>query len=268
MRKFIWPLSTLAALLLIYFVFIPAFSGNLVINPVIDAGFFHLRLYGLTMGLAIASAYFCARHLSWRFGISKQAVDDYTFWAVIVGFLGARIYYVGFNWSYFGQNLSEIYRIWHGGISIYGGLIAGLIFTVIYSRKKAYSFYQLFDLVALSVPLAQAVGRFGNFFNQEAFGTPTALPWKMLVNGQFVHPAFLYEAAADIIIFLILLKFIGRTRPGAIGWTYLGLYSLARFGVEAIRNDSFWIHGIRVDQVTAVSVLIISAIMLLRLKKD
>lgn len=268
MKKLFWPIGILAAGLLVYFVFIPAFAARLVIDPVIKLGFLNLRWYGLIMAAAILAAYFYARNQSWRFGISKQEVDNYTFWAVIFGFVGARIYYVLFDWSYFAQNLSEVYKIWHGGISIYGGLIAGIVFSFIYARRKAYSFYQLFDLVALSIPLGQAIGRFGNFFNQEAYGSPTDLPWKMAVDGRFVHPTFLYEAAIDIAIFFILRKLVGKTKSGSIGWTYLGLYSFGRFFVESLRTDSFWLSGFRVDQLVAILVLLTASAMLLKMRKD
>ncbi len=268
MKRLFWSLGILVAGLLIYFVFIPAFAGRLIINPVIDLGFLQLRWYGLIIALSILVSYFYARAQSWRFGISKQEVDDYTFWAVILGFIGARIYYVVFDWSFFRQNWSEIYKIWHGGISIYGGLIAGMIFTYFYTRGKAYSFYHLFDLIALAVPLGQAIGRFGNFFNHEAFGTETNLPWKMAVDGRFVHPTFLYEAIIDVVVFLILQKLAGKSRAGTIGWIYLGLYSLGRFFVEGLRTDSFWFYGIRVDQAVAIVVLLIAATRLLTPRKD
>jgi len=268
MKKLYWLIGALLAVLFICFVLIPAFAGRLTINPIIDLGFMSFRLYGVTMALAIVTAYFFARSQSWRFGINKKEIDDYTFWTVVLGFLGARVYYVAFEWNYFSQNLTEIYQIWHGGISIFGGLIAGLVFTYFFSRRKAYSFYQLFDLIALSVPLGQAIGRFGNFFNQEAYGSPTNLPWGMWVDGTYVHPTFLYESVLDIFIFVLLGKFVGRSKAGVIGWLYLGLYALGRFFVEGLRTDSFFVIGIRVDQIVSVLILVVSASMLLRLRKD
>jgi phosphatidylglycerol:prolipoprotein diacylglycerol transferase len=187
--------------------------------------------------------------------------------------LGARIYYVAFDWEQYSRNYSEIYKIWHGGLSIYGAIIAGLVFILLYARSKAYSTFQLLDLTALALPLAQAIGRFGNFFNQEAYGLPTNLPWKMFVDAinrpaqyrqsSFFHPAFLYEAIANVIIYIILSKkLMGRVRPGVLAFSYLGLYSAARFFIEGIRLDSSYIHGIKVDQITAVVGVLLAGAMI------
>src|SRR6185436_1356761 len=182
--------------LLAFFIFIPAFTGRIIINPVISLGSFQIRWYGLILAAAILVSYAIARKNSWKFGISQSNVDDYAFWAVIVGVIGARVYYVLFSLDYFSANVNEIYKIWHGGLSIYGAILADLVLTYLYARKKAYTLWQLFDLIALSLPVGQAIGRIGNFVNTEAYGSVTNLPWKMYVaaDGQFHHPAFLYES--------------------------------------------------------------------------
>ena len=274
MKNFYWTISLLALVAAIYFLFIPAFAGTLAINPVIEVGAFHIRWYGLTMALAIFVAYLVSRHHSWRFGISKTDIDEYTFWVVIVGLIGARAYHVLFNLSYYSADWTESYKVWHGGISIYGALLAGLIFTYFYTRKKAYSFSQLFDVVALGLPLGQAVGRLGNFFNHEAFGLPTNLPWKMYVPAQyrpgqflqdsFFHPAFLYEIIVNLAIFFMLQRLVGKTKAGTLGWVYLGLYSLGRFFIEGIRLDAMFWQGFRANQVAAVLLLVVSGIVILK----
>lgn len=273
MKYFYWISIAILALALVYFVFIPTFAGTLNINPQISVGPFAVRLYGLTMALGILVGYFVARKFSWRYGISKTEIDDIAFWITIVGLIGARVYYVAFEWSYFSSNLSEIYKIWHGGLSIYGAIIAGLLYIYFTSRRKAYSFYQLLDLVALSMPLAQAVGRFGNFFNQEAFGLSTNLPWKMYVSTvnrpsgyvdhEYFHPTFLYEAIWNVIVFLVLVKVLaGKVKPGILAFVYMGLYSLGRFFIEWIRLDSSIIMGIKADQITAVAGMIVAIVVI------
>jgi phosphatidylglycerol:prolipoprotein diacylglycerol transferase len=256
------PIFTLTA---IFFVFVPVFQGKLYINPVLNLGFFQIRWYGLIFATAILVSYLFARYHSWRFGISNQDVDDYSFWVVIVGLVGARIFYVLFNLDFFSQNPGD-YKIWHGGLAIYGGILSGLIFTYFYTRKKAYSFDHLFDLIALSLPLGQAVGRFGNFINAEAYGTVTDLPWKMYVRSEnsYHHPAFLYEAILDILVFLVLYKLLGRTKSGMLGLLYLISYSLGRFFIEAIRTDSLWFLGFRVSQITAFLIILFAGILALR----
>jgi phosphatidylglycerol:prolipoprotein diacylglycerol transferase len=258
----------------IFFILVPAFAGQLQINPVLQIGPIALRWYGLILAASILVGFFIARNNSWKFGISKSDLDDYAFWLVLLGVIGARIYYVIFNYNYFAQYPDEIYQIWQGGLSVYGSILAGLIFTFFYTRKKAYTFWQLFDLIALSLPLAQALGRFGNFVNQEAFGTPTNLPWKMFVsvrsrppqfiNFDYFHPAFLYEAILNVTIFFILYKILGKVKTGVLGLCYLLFYSLGRFFIEAIRLDSFFIYGFRVDQVVAFLVVLISGALILR----
>ncbi|MBX4204827.1 MAG: prolipoprotein diacylglyceryl transferase [Candidatus Doudnabacteria bacterium] len=263
MKIFYWASAIVLAMALVFFVFAPAFAGKIAIPSQINIGKFGLRFYGLILASGILIGYFIARKFSWRFGISKSEVDDIAFWITIIGLIGARIYYVVFEWDLFSHNISEVYKIWHGGLSIYGALISGLIFILIYGRHKAYSMYQLLDLAALSLPLAQAVGRFGNFFNQEAYGLPTNLPWKMYVDisnrplqfkdSNFFHPAFLYEAILNCIIFFILTKLlVGKVKSGVLAFTYLGLYSLGRFFIEGIRLDSSYLGGIKVDQLTAI----------------
>ncbi|HTL39573.1 MAG TPA: prolipoprotein diacylglyceryl transferase [Methylomirabilota bacterium] len=278
MKKIYWTIGVVGFIILTYFIFIPSFKGWIVINPLIQVGSLMLRWYGLIFAASIVAAYLVIRKNSWKFGISISDIDDYTFWTVIIGVIGARIYYVLFSWDYYSQNLSEIYKIWHGGLSIYGGVLAGIIFTYFFTRKRVYSFWTLADLVVLGLPLGQAIGRFGNFFNQEAFGIPTNLPWKMFVapqyrpaglsNYNYFHPAFLYEALADLIVFFILQKMVGKVKTGTLVLTYLFTYSIFRFFIEGIRIDSFFIHGIRVDQVIAVIIVIGSGIGLFFTQKN
>ncbi|OGE80090.1 MAG: prolipoprotein diacylglyceryl transferase [Candidatus Doudnabacteria bacterium RIFCSPHIGHO2_01_FULL_45_18] len=227
-------------------------------DPVLHLGLFQIHWYGVTLAAAILAAFFVIRRHAWKFGISVADIDDFSFWAVVVGLVGARLYYVIFSYDYFSQNLGEIYKIWHGGQSIYGAILAGLIVLYVYSRKKAYGFWQLFDAVALGLPLGQAIGRFGNFFNQEAYGAVTSLPWKMYVdaNQQFHHPAFLYEAIWNIIIFFILFRLLGKVKSGALALSYVALYSLGRFFIEGTRVDSFFLLGFRVDQVVAFLLIV------------
>lgn len=274
MKYIYWVSAGVLALVLIMFFFVPAFAGKISIPSEIAIGNFAIRIYGITMASSILVGYFIGRHYSWKFGISKSEVDDIAFWITIVGFIGARIYYVIFDWQLYRNDYSEIYKIWHGGLSVYGSLIAGLIFIFFYTSKKAYSVYQLLDLMALSLPLSQAVGRFGNFFNQEAFGLPTNLPWKMYVDPinrpgnyrqyDYFHPTFLYEALVSILIFFILKKLLGKTKPGILAFVYIGLYSLGRFFIEGIRLDSSYLYGLKVDQITAVVGLVVAGIVLIR----
>lgn len=273
MRKLLVFSAILLGLLLIYFYFIPAFAGDVGIISSFEVGRFVFRLYGIILALAILTGYLVACTNSWRFGISKEEVDNLAFWLVIIGIVGARIYYVIFDFGFFWSNPSETYKIWHGGLSIFGAIIAGLIFILFKSKNKAYTSYQLLDLVALSMPLSQAIGRMGNFFNQEAFGRPTNLPWKMYIEQrfrpqaykdfEFFHPTFLYELAALVVIFFVLRKLLPKLKSGTVFFSYLAMYSLARFLIEPLRVDSVIISGFRVDQVVAFLVIISSFVAIL-----
>ncbi len=273
LKKLVISVAAIVSVAIIYFVIVPAFTGRLFISPVVDLGVLTLRWYGLIMASSVLVGYLVCRKYSWRFGIAEAEVDNFAFWLVIVSFLGARLYHVLFAWSYYSENLGETIKIWHGGLSIYGALFFGLVFTWFWSRGKAYSFKQLLDLVVVSLPLAQALGRWGNFVNQEAYGWPTNLPWRLYVDPEFrprafmgysyFHPTFLYESLLLVIVFIILQKLIGKLRPGVLGFSYLCLYSIIRFFIEPLRLDSVWVGDFRADQVVALVAIMISGIFIL-----
>lgn len=227
-----------------------------------------IHYYGVIIALAILTAYFLARKQAWRFGLSTNEVDKYIFWLIIISIIGARIYFLLFNWSYYSQNLNETWQLWHGGISIFGAIISGGIFAYLFARKKAYSFWQLLDLTALVLPLGQAIGRWGNFINYEAFGKPTTLPWKMFVpadyrpvqyqSQEYFHPAFLYESLADLILFAVLFIFRKKLKHGQIILVYLLGYSIIRFFMEFIRVDVLWVGGVNGNQAIAVLLFLVA----------
>jgi len=263
--------------LAIDFFFLPVFRGSLIISPSINFGIFTIRWYGVILAAAILAGFFLARKYSWTFGISEKEIDDLSFWLVLTGILGARIYYVLFSFSYYLNAPSEIIKIWHGGLSIYGGLIAGFGFLFFYTLRRAYSFYQLSDLIVLALPISQAIGRLGNFVNLEAFGLPTNLPWKMFVDQahrpfeyigySFFHPAFLYEILLNLFVFVALFFLKTRFKNGILTYIYLALYSFGRFFIESIRLDSFFVLGYRADQIVALIIFVFSIFMIVRISK-
>ncbi|HYE22603.1 MAG TPA: prolipoprotein diacylglyceryl transferase [Verrucomicrobiae bacterium] len=274
MKNVYWLLFVVACLAVIILFVIPAFNGRLLISPYLKVGDITFRFYGLIMAASVLLGYLIARNYSPRFGILKQEIDNFGFWLIIVAFLGARLYFVLFAWEYFKENPIEVVTVWHGGLSIYGAILSGLLFSFLWARKKAYGFRMLLDNLALGLPLAQALGRWGNFVNSEAFGLPTNLPWKMYVvperrppaflEMEYFHPAFLYESLAMIAVFFILKAILGKVKPGVLAFSYLGLYSLVRFFVEQLRLDSVWIGEIRSDQLIAMIIVLISGIIILR----
>jgi phosphatidylglycerol---prolipoprotein diacylglyceryl transferase len=250
------------------------FSGDWVLPQSFSVGPVEVRYYGLIMAVALLAAHSVARANSWRFGLSKQETDRVAFWAVIAAVVSARLYFILFDINYFLENPSEIFKIWNGGISIYGAIFGGALFLLGWTRKRIYSDNQIFDLAALALPLGQAIGRFGNFFNYEAYGNPTSLPWKMFVPEEFrvaesayYHPAFLYEAIASLAIFAILMRMRGKVRSGNIAASYLMLYSVARFCIETLRVDSVFIGSFRADQLTSLMVFLLGLGLLVANKK-
>ena len=223
--------------------------------------------YGILimLGVILAVAYASAR--SRQFGIRQDDLYDAVLFAVPLGIVCARIYYVIFEWEQYKDNLSEIFATWHGGLAIYGGIIGGIIVIVVLCKVKKIYVMDMLDLFASAVPIGQILGRWGNFFNCEAYGSSTTLPWRM-VTGKTLeeagtagnHPTFFYESAWNLIGFIILY-FSSKKRKyhGEILLLYLGWYGLGRFFIEGLRTDSLylWGTGIRVSQVVALICIII-----------
>jgi phosphatidylglycerol:prolipoprotein diacylglycerol transferase len=207
-----------------------------------------------------------------------------TFIAIIpLMIIFARLFYVVFQWSYYAQNWKLIFDTRHGGLAFYGGVIGGVLAILLVTRIKKIKLTSLIDFLVVYVPLGQAIGRWGNFFNQEAFGTNTTLPWGMYSNGteaflrtvagtdptRPVHPTFFYEFAANIIIFLILLRIRKHKKfPLQVMFWYLLLYGLVRFAVEGIRTDPLIIPGteLRISQILSALMVVFSVVFLIVLR--
>ena len=223
------------------------------------------HLYGLLMALGIlAGAWVAAR--------KDKKIWDALLWVVGGGIIGARAYHVIDLWSYYQQHIAEIPAVWHGGLGIFGGILGGVIGLGIYTRNKKI-FLKLLNAGAVGLPLGQAIGRLGNFFNQELYGRPTSLPWGIYIKPENrlvevmdferFHPLFLYEMIWDLIIFLILFRFV-KKRQFAV---YLVLYGLGRFFLEFLRIDPWKIGNIDVAQGISVILVISTAIYLWFSKK-
>ena len=233
-----------------------------------------IRWYGVLIASSMALGLWLATREAARRGESPDDLLKAAELALIGGLVGARLYYVLFNLDYYQtQPWWRIFAVWEGGLAIHGGLIGGLLAGGAYVWAKGLPLLTYLDIVAPSLLLGQAIGRWGNFFNEEAFGGPTALPWKLyiseprrppaFVDHQFFHPTFLYESLWNLGAFLILY-FVLRRRferaPGALFLAYLGLYSLGRFWVEGLRTDSLMLGSMRVAQLVSVVAVAVAAI--------
>jgi phosphatidylglycerol:prolipoprotein diacylglycerol transferase len=228
-----------------------------------------IRWYGLLIAAAVLIGVSLSQYLAKRRHINPDLLGDLAIWLVVGAIPAARLYYVLFEWSNYAQNPERIVAIWQGGIAIHGAILGGLLAALIFARIKKISFWQLADLVAPSLILGQAIGRWGNFFNSEAFGGPTNLPWKLYippehrppeyVNFAYFHPTFLYESLWDLIVFGLLLSLFfrglqdkSRLKVGTLFLVYLIAYSLGRFWIEGLRTDSLMLGPLRIAQIVSL----------------
>lgn len=236
-----------------------------------------IRWYGIFIGAAILLALTFASRDFRRKGWDEEFILDAAVWTILIGFIGARVYYVLFELDYYLQNPGEILQIWNGGIAIYGGVIAGGLTLYFYAKSKKMDPLFVTDTVAPYLLLAQAIGRWGNFVNQEAHGGEVTLEFLqdtlhlpqfivdgMHIDGAYYHPTFLYESVWNILGVAVLLFVRSRNKTLRIGDTtllYLIWYSFGRFFIEGLRTDSLWWGPFRVSQVLA-AVLFIGALLI------
>ncbi|WP_337286895.1 prolipoprotein diacylglyceryl transferase [Candidatus Methylomirabilis sp.] len=240
---------------------------------VLQIGPLSIRWYGLLFATGVLLGTWLAQREAIRRGEDPDQLLNVIAYGVIAGLIGARLYYVLFNWGYYSSWPLKILAVWEGGLAIHGGLLAGGLTAVIYSIRKKLPVLTYLDIMAPSAPLGQAIGRWGNFFNQEAFGTPTDLPWKLyiepyhrppdLATFEYFHPTFLYESLWNFLVFS-LLYFLLRRRlqrmPGALLLCYIALYSVGRFFVEGLRIDSLMLGSLRAAQVMSLALIAVSLV--------
>ena len=226
-------------------------------------------LTGFFAGIALAS-WGCEKR-----GLKKENVLDIALYGIAFGILGARLYYVIFAWKEFSHDILGIFRIWEGGLAIYGGIIAACISTIIYCRAKKLNILNALDVCCVGLLLGQAIGRWGNFTNCEVFGRATSIIFGMSINGrETVHPLFLYESMWNLAgVVLILLVRDKKTRNGQVFALYLFWYSLGRLFLEGMRDSSYilWLipDKLGISQAIAVIIMIVAvAIFVLSLKSD
>jgi prolipoprotein diacylglyceryl transferase len=246
----------------------------------LDLGPFHLRMYGLMIALGVLAAVnICRRRYAARGG-DPNDVSAIGMWAIPAGVIGARLYHVITDWKRYDGHWIESLYIWNGGLGIPGGIIGGVLAGIIVARRRRLSVPDLLDCVAPAFPLAQAIGRLGNWFNQELFGRPTKLPWGLRIDpvnrperfagATTFHPTFLYEALWNLVLVAVLLWIDKRhrLRPGALFWCYILGYSLGRLWVEDLRSDpASLLLGVRVNIWTSGAGILIGGLMLLRLQR-
>lgn len=233
--------------------------GTLLLNPIaFSIGSLEVHWYGLILGFGALMGLVFAIWEGKRFKIPQEFFMDLLLLGVPSAIIAARIYFVAFMWDDYKNNLLDIFKIWNGGIAIYGALIGAIICAVIFTRRRGYNFWRIADICAPSLLIGQLIGRWGNFVNQEAYGGPTTegflsdylhLPSfivnQMNVQGTFHHPTFLYESLWNLVglVILIILRRQKFLRAGELFFSYFIWYSIGRFFIEALRTDSLAFQG-------------------------
>ncbi len=245
----------------------PGFNiNNININPVIiQIGSFSIYWYAVLITIGLLLAFIYVMKVRNRFDLTDDNLLD----AIIIGvpsaIIGARIFYVIFA-SYEFENFIDIINIRRGGLAIYGGIIGAILSTIIYSKIKKVNLYSLFDIGALGLLIGQSIGRWGNFINQEAFGSVTDLPWRMrLSNGQEVHPTFLYESLWNVIGLIVLHIFSKKSKnrfKGEIALLYVSWYGIGRGLIEGLRTDSLMLGEMRISQILGFLSAIVAIIII------
>ena len=235
----------------------------------------HIYWYGLFILLATLAALTVCLYLAKLHNLKTDIIIDLAFWLIISGLIGARLYAVLLELPYFLINPLNIFKIWQGGLAIHGAIIGGFIALWRFAKKNNFNFFQLASIIVTALPLGQSIGRWGNYFNQELFGYPTARPWGIRIdiinrplnylNNQYFHPAFLYESIGNLIIFIILIflqiwlakkQKLSELNYPLFMASYAILYSLLRFAAEFIRIDATSIiFGLRFPQLISLLIM-------------
>jgi phosphatidylglycerol:prolipoprotein diacylglycerol transferase len=246
---------------------------------------FHIYFYGILITLGVIAAAYLSQAEAKRRGINTEYVWDVLFWVVIAGIVGARIWHIltpppsmveqGITTRWYLTHPLDMFNVRNGGLGIPGAIIGGAIALAIYCRRKKISFRVFADIVAPGVALAQAIGRWGNFFNQEVYGLPTDLPWKIFIDPvhrvagytqyEYFHPLFLYESLWNLLNMAILLwlgrKYSRWLKPGDIFLIFTAMYSIGRFGLEFLRLDAAQVGGINFNQTFVLVVALVAGVL-------
>lgn len=249
-------------------------------SVMLDLGFIKIYWYSFFILMGVIVGYFLAIKESKKFKIPKEYMLNYFFYVLIFGLLGARTYYVIFNFAEYQNNLIDIFKVWEGGLAIHGGIIAGIIVTIVYTKKYNIPFFRIADIMVISLIIGQCIGRWGNFFNGEAHGPSTTLSFlqslhlpKFIIDGMFIRgtyyqPTFLYESLGCLIGFIILIFVRKRKRLilGDLTGIYLIWYGIIRFFIEGLRTDSLLFFSLKAAQIVSV-IMVVSGILIIVLTR-
>lgn len=241
----------------------------------------NIYFYSLFILTGVIIAYFLITKEAKKHSINSEIILDLIFYTILIGIIGARLYYVIFNLDYYLMNPSEILKVYNGGLAIHGGVIFGIIFVFFYTKKKNLNFIRILDICAPALILAQSIGRWGNFFNQEAYGSMTELSIlqklhvpKFIIDGMFIdgnyyYPTFLFESILCLLgfIFIMLIRKRKNIKLGVQVGIYFIWYGIVRFFIEALRTDSLMFFNLKAAQIVSIIGIIIGIILIVTSKK-
>jgi phosphatidylglycerol:prolipoprotein diacylglycerol transferase len=248
-----------------------------------DLGFIQIYWYSIMIALALLVGSMVMILECRRQKMDEDKFVNLLFWGVIIAIIGARAYYVLFNWSYYSKNLIEVLEVWNGGLAIHGAMIGGGLFVIYYCHKNKLNWLKTIDVIVLGLIIGQAIGRWGNFFNQEAHGGIVTLEYLQKMNipefvikgmhigGVYYEPLFLYESVLCVIGFIILMiaKRFRYIKIGQLTSLYMIWYGICRFIVESKRTDSLMLGNFRVAQIVSALMIVVGILFFFyRVKKS
>lgn len=249
----------------------------------IDLGFIQIYWYSLFIFFGILVGGITIVLETKKHNLKEDTLVDITFYSLILGIIGARLYYVLFNLDYYSQNIIEIFKIWNGGLAIHGGLLFAFLFIYYYCKKHKINIYKFLDIVVIGLIIGQAIGRWGNFFNNEAYGSITTLNHlkqmhipKFIIDGMYISgnyrkPTFLYESIFCFIGFIIMLlirKYNKLLQNGELTSFYLVWYGMERFFIEKLRSDSLMLGPIKMAQLVSIIFIILGILTYIKVKNQ
>lgn len=248
----------------------------------LDLGIIQIYWYSVLIFVALFIGGSLALHESKKFSIPEDFLINLFFYLVPISIIGARLYFVLFHFDYYSNNVADIFKVWEGGLAIHGGIIAGLIWILFYTKKHGISTIKILDIAVVSLILGQAIGRWGNFLNGEAYGPVTTLAFLenlhlpkfiidgMNINGVYHHPTFLYESLWCIIgfIIMIIIRKSKYCKNGSLVAFYLIWYGIGRFFIESLRTDSLMLGNIKMAQIISILMIIVGIIIFIKHRKE
>ncbi len=248
-------------------------------NPIlVDLGFVQIYWYSIMLFIGFLLGGYLLLREARRFNIPDQFIINMFFYTIPIAIIGARLYYVIFSWDMYANNLVDIFKVWEGGLAIHGGVLFGLIFIIIYSKKHGFNPIRIMDMAAVGLIVGQIIGRWGNFFNQEAHGPATTLATLksyhlpnfiingMNINGTYYHPTFLYESLWNLIglIIMLIIRRRKKTKVGQIAGFYMIWYGIGRFLIESLRTDALMFNGLKIAQIVSGLLVVVGLVFIIK----